>query len=133
MDQRTRWNIELHGPTGTHSFVVESDTGDRKAAIRTAVLEAIDVHGLEWVDAAQVDITELVVDITQVVDPNRQPGTGRAGDRVRLLYTNDPWTRLQPGALGTVTHVSVGVVWVNWDEGSNLGLLIDDDIWEVVQ
>lgn len=50
-----------------------------------------------------------------------------AGDRVRLLYTNDIFTRLQPGAEGTVMLIDVmGTIHVNWDSGSSLGLVVED-------
>ena len=49
------------------------------------------------------------------------------GKRIRLVRCNDPYTRLQPGTLGTVVLVdSVGTVHVSWDDGSSLGLCPDD-------
>lgn len=46
------------------------------------------------------------------------------GSRVELVYTNDPWTELRPGARGTVSMVDgVGIVYVDWDNGSELGML----------
>src|SRR5262245_51006638 len=60
-------------------------------------------------------------------------GHPRPGDRVRLIHTTDPFTDLQPGALGTVTNVdSAGTVDVSWDSGSTLGLLPNEDEWEVL-
>lgn len=51
------------------------------------------------------------------------------GDRVRLVRTNDPHTRLTPGDEGTVTSVR-DVMWlsigVKWDSGSSLTMLPDD-------
>lgn len=45
------------------------------------------------------------------------------GTRVRFIHTNDPWTRLVAGALGTVSLVDdFGTVHINWDDGSHLGL-----------
>ena len=55
------------------------------------------------------------------------------GDRIRLVRCTDEWTRLTPGALGTVTVIdSVGTVHVRWDGGGTLGLVPDEDAWEVV-
>lgn len=48
----------------------------------------------------------------------------RRGDRIRLVYTPDPHTRLRPGAEGTVADVdSTGTVHVDWDDGSQLGMV----------
>jgi len=55
------------------------------------------------------------------------------GQRIRLVYTSDEYTRLRPGALGTVVlEDSLGTVHVKWDEGSSLGLVPGEDVWEVV-
>ena len=52
------------------------------------------------------------------------------GDRVQLVRTNDPHTRLTPGAQGTVTRVreSLGelTIGVAWDDGSSLTMLPDE-------
>lgn len=55
------------------------------------------------------------------------------GTRVRLLAASDPYTRLRPGAAGTVRLVdSVGTVHVLWDNGSTLGLIPGEDKWELI-
>lgn len=56
------------------------------------------------------------------------------GKRVRLVRCADPFTRLTPGALGTVTLVDgVGTVHVRWDDGHQLGLVADaGDQFEVL-
>jgi Domain of unknown function (DUF4314) len=54
------------------------------------------------------------------------------GTRVALVHTSDPWTRLRPGAKGTVTLVDhLGTVHVRWDDGSTLGLVPGEDDWTV--
>ena len=46
------------------------------------------------------------------------------GDRVELVACSDPYTRLQPGERGTVRLIdSMGTVHVDWDSGSNLGII----------
>lgn len=46
------------------------------------------------------------------------------GKRVELVSCSDPYTKLSPGTLGTVTFVdSLGTVFVTWDNGSTLGLV----------
>lgn len=56
----------------------------------------------------------------------------RPGDRVELVRTDDPHTRLRPGDRGTVRRVrsQVGetVVNVAWDGGSTLSLLPQDEV-----
>lgn len=50
------------------------------------------------------------------------------GTRVVLLKMNDPYTKLQPGAKGTVTGVDdMGTIHVNWDSGSSLGVAYGED------
>jgi len=50
--------------------------------------------------------------------------------RVRLIATSDPYTNLCSGDEGTVKFVdSLGTVHIAWDNGSNLGLIPDEDYW----
>lgn len=48
------------------------------------------------------------------------PGHGR---RIKLISTTDPYTRMQPGEVGTVYRIRNGVVEVNWDCGSTLSMI----------
>lgn len=55
------------------------------------------------------------------------------GKRVKLVFTSNPHTALRPGALGRVGYVDgIGTIHVQWDSGSNLGLIPDVDRWEVL-
>jgi hypothetical protein len=48
------------------------------------------------------------------------------GDRVELVATTDPYTRLRPGDRGTVTSVTdhpEPTIDVQWDDGSTLAIL----------
>ena len=56
------------------------------------------------------------------------------GKRVRLQYTNDPYTKLRQGDEGVVNYVDdMGTLFVKWDDGSNLGLCAEfGDRWTVV-
>jgi hypothetical protein len=50
------------------------------------------------------------------------------GDRVELVATNDPYTRLRPGDRGTVTSVAdrpEPTIDIAWDNGSTLAILPD--------
>jgi Domain of unknown function (DUF4314) len=53
-----------------------------------------------------------------------QPGCQR-GDRIALVRTDDPDTRLRPGDQGTVTRWDPrhGELDVKWDSGSTLSML----------
>jgi Domain of unknown function (DUF4314) len=60
-----------------------------------------------------------------------EPGAApdyRRGDRVALVRTEDPDTRLRPGDEGTVTgwNPRQGQLFVNWDSGSSLTMLPDE-------
>lgn len=55
------------------------------------------------------------------------------GDRIELVHTSDPYTKLKPGDQGVVTFVDdIGTVHVKWDSGSNLGLIAGEDQWKTV-
>ena len=59
--------------------------------------------------------------------------TVQSGDRVALVFTSDPYTKLQPGELGTVAFVDdTGTVHVKWDAGDHLGLVPGVDRFRVV-
>lgn len=51
-----------------------------------------------------------------------------AGTRVMLIRMSDPYTDLRQGDRGTVTMVDdIGIVHVNWDRGSTLGVVLGED------
>lgn len=51
-----------------------------------------------------------------------------AGCRVELVSMEDPYSRLKPGAHGTVLSVDdIGTIHVNWDCGSSLGVAYGED------
>ena len=56
------------------------------------------------------------------------PAPCQPGDRIALVATDDPHTRLRPGDQGTVTRwdPAHGQLDVNWDSGSTLSMLLDD-------
>jgi hypothetical protein len=60
----------------------------------------------------------------------------RKGDRIKLMHTNDPYTKLQRGTLGTVTSVNLalGQINVKWDDGSTLSLIPETgDDFDIVE
>ena len=53
---------------------------------------------------------------------------------MRLVATSDPYTRREPGALGTVMRVDdLGTVHIRWDDGGTLGLIPGEDRWTVTE
>ena len=60
------------------------------------------------------------------------------GRRVRLVHTNDQYTKLKTGSLGRVKYESYDDLWleeklvVDWDDGSRLQLIRGDDRWEIL-
>lgn len=61
------------------------------------------------------------------------------GDRIELVFTDDPWTDLKPGDRGTVTYDGAesqygdkNQIGVKWDSGSTLGLIRGHDQWRRV-
>ena len=56
------------------------------------------------------------------------------GMRVKLLSTTDPYTKLKKGDEGIVTDFdALGTMFVQWDNGSNLGLIMGEDNWLPVE
>ena len=50
------------------------------------------------------------------------------GTRVELIHMDDPYTRLKKGDQGTVSCVDdTGTVFVDWDNGSSLGVVYGVD------
>ena len=50
------------------------------------------------------------------------------GTRVALVRMNDPYTKLRPGALGTVDFIDdAGTLFCQWDNGSMLGVAYGED------
>jgi hypothetical protein len=67
---------------------------------------------------------------TEPDDEDRR--TVNVGDRVELIRTADPYTRLQPGARGTVEDVDeLGTIHVAWQDGSTLGLVPGVDLMTI--
>lgn len=55
------------------------------------------------------------------------------GKRVRLVYCSDSYSPPPPGTEGVVSSVDdTGTVFVEWENGSRLGLLPGVDRWEVI-
>ena len=59
----------------------------------------------------------------------------KVGDRIELLEMEDSMTGLQKGNRGTVTKIEddQDLIWVDWDNGEKLALLIGIDKFRVVK
>lgn len=60
--------------------------------------------------------------------------TALIGKRVRLNYTNDPYTELRQGDEGVIDHFDdTGTMFVKWERGSRLGLNAEfGDRWTIL-
>jgi hypothetical protein len=58
----------------------------------------------------------------------------KIGDRVELVTMIDTWTRLEKGSKGTVTKIEEDqeLIWVKWDNGEKLALLIGVDKYKIL-
>lgn len=55
------------------------------------------------------------------------------GKRVRCVFSGDSYSPIPPGTEGTITFIDdTGTVFVQWDNGSRLGLIPGTDRWEVI-
>jgi hypothetical protein len=71
---------------------------------------------------------ELRVFFTWICEVGNVRGRFEPGDRVALVHTDDPDTRLRPGDEGTVTRYDpkLAQLSVSWDSGSTLSMLLND-------
>jgi hypothetical protein len=60
---------------------------------------------------------------------------GKEGQRVRLIATCNPNTKVKPGYTGTIWHVvpSNGTLRVKWDCNAKLDLNPGEDEWEILE
>ena len=56
------------------------------------------------------------------------------GSKVRLIQMDDPYTTIPKGTIGTVSKVDdAGIIHVNWETGSSLGVVYGVDKCELVE
>ena len=57
----------------------------------------------------------------------------KVGQKVRLIYTDDSYTKLRSGAIGTVFYIDdLDTVMIDWEDGSSLGLIPGIDLYEII-
>ena len=60
------------------------------------------------------------------------------GRRVKLIYSDDPFTKLKRGDLGTVKYERLDDIWgedtvsISWDSGSTLSMIRGRDSFELL-
>jgi len=55
------------------------------------------------------------------------------GRKVELISTTDDYTKLEPGSIGIVNFIDDnGTVFINWENGSRLGLIPGVDKWRYI-
>ena len=60
-------------------------------------------------------------------------GKSLIGKKIELILCTDEFTALTPGTQGVIDYVDdTGTVFVNWDNGSRLGLIPGIDKWKYV-
>lgn len=65
-------------------------------------------------------------------DRLRDPCPVAKGARIRLGFMGDDPDPLPPGSLGTVTGGNGAQIYVDWDSGRSLILVVGVDRWSVV-
>jgi hypothetical protein len=54
------------------------------------------------------------------------------GKRIKLIYTDDPYTSLKPDAMGTIFGVDdAGQIMIKWDNGSTLSMIPRIDRYQI--
>lgn len=67
------------------------------------------------------------------MNPNSGKNHPYVGKRIRLIWTDDPYTQLAPGSEGTINYVDdVNTIFVDWDSGSKLGLVPGHDRFAII-
>jgi hypothetical protein len=61
--------------------------------------------------------------------------TVKIGDRIELIETDDTWANLKMGSKGTVFKIEEDqdLIWVNWDNGEKLALIVGVDKFKVIR
>jgi len=56
-----------------------------------------------------------------------------SGKRIKLVFLDDPYTKLKKGDMGTIQHEDdIGQIHVNWDNGSTLPIVPEVDIYQII-
>lgn len=58
---------------------------------------------------------------------------GNIGKRIKLGSMVDESRPVPSGTMGTITHEGGGVLNVNWDNGRQLGVIVGEDKYEILE
>ena len=73
-------------------------------------------------------MNDLNFEMAKEIKKNYPPGT-----RIELDFMNDPHP-IPAGTKGTVRYVdAIGTVHINWDNGSSLGLIPNEDKFHIIE
>ena len=64
----------------------------------------------------------------------------KIGDRIKLISTDNPYSRLKPGDSGVVWDITTfefsdeetKQIWIHWYYGGSLALIEGKDEWEII-
>lgn len=54
------------------------------------------------------------------------------GKRIKLISMKDDFDPIENGTMGTIYHYGCDVINVEWDNGRNLGVIVDVDEFEII-
>jgi hypothetical protein len=59
----------------------------------------------------------------------------KVGDRIKIIEIDDGLTKLEKGSKGTVKNIDVeqDLIWVDWDNGEKIALIIGIDKYKVIK
>jgi hypothetical protein len=59
----------------------------------------------------------------------------KVGDRIKIIEMDDGLTSLEKGSKGTVTNIDdeQELIWVEWDNGEKIALIIGIDKYKVIK
>lgn len=55
------------------------------------------------------------------------------GKRIKLIHMSDDPNPIPSGTMGTIVHFGADVINVEWDNGRRLGVVIDEDEFEILE
>lgn len=123
----------FHPPSSADAFFPDGADDTLAGALRSAGW-TLKFFGADFVYKAKHPETGDRLHYIEGDIYNRSPAAPHSsGDRIALVHTADPHTRLEPGATGTVEFVDdAGTVHVAWDNGATLGLIFNVDRWQAL-
>ena len=81
---------------------------------------------------------ERIEALKKILSKDKDYDFSLSGKRIRLIYTDDRYTELKPHDEGIIEVIhrhkgSEDQMWVQWDNGSSLMMLVGKDQYEVLK